>query len=78
MCCNCSSQFFQMPGPPGTRYIIQKYFGCNHHDLPSGIFIELMAIDDCQEEYPLVSMSNGRGMAMNDGSGIDGLLGMEN
>lgn len=72
MYCKCSSQFFQLPGPPGTRYIIQKYFGCSYHDLSSGIFIEHVAIDDCQEKYPLLPMSNGRGVVMNDVSGIDG------
>ncbi len=64
--CKCSSQFFQLPGPAGTRYIIQKYFGCDYHDLTPGIFIEHLAIDDCQEEYPLLPMINGRGVVMND------------
>ena len=44
-----------------NEYLIQL------HDLPSGIFIELMAIDDCQEDYPLLPMSNGRGVVMNNG-----------
>lgn len=49
MCeCGCVSmgEFWQMPGPDGSIYVIQKYPGCHDCSSPSGVILRKLDKND--------------------------------